>query len=336
VWATEKGDLSMSNETPKIECGVPESMDKLGLKVYLRCLTNMGKPCFHWDETFKIILVVNGPVTLYTDAASMTLVEGDLYIINANEAHCMQKNRETNDVLVMQIPLALCESYFPKFAFMNFTARLMRPGADDKCYETLVQYLIRSLRSLAYKEFGYELELVGVANLIVHYLVRHVPYAMVSRSKNMTRRRNLKRVGRIINFIRENYTYKISLANLAEKEGLDLYYLSHFIKKHLGLTFQQYVNKLRLEKAVDLLQNTEWKKIDVCMESGFSDYRYFCKAFEQEYQCTPSQFREKYKGRAAHEKNGMQTSNDQYTTLNAKQSYEIILEYMRKNHAGWE
>lgn len=132
-------------------------------------------------------------------------------------------------------------------------------------------------------------------NMMIYYLLQYVQYEDIVEDRLLTEEKNLERLNRIINYIQENYMHKIFLKDLAANENLDMYYLSHFIKKQLGISFQQYLNKIRLEKAVHLLMQTDRKQIDICIESGFSDYRYLCKMFIKEYGCTPSQYKLQYK-----------------------------------------
>ena len=101
------------------------------------------------------------------------------------------------------------------------------------------------------------------------------------------------RLTSIVDYIQKNYTHKLSLTELAKAEKMDMTYLSHFIKKQLGISFREYVNRLRLERAVDLVVNTRMRMIDVCVDCGYSDYRYLNKAFLAEFGMTPAQLREK-------------------------------------------
>ena len=65
----------------------------------------------------------------------------------------------------------------------------------------------------------------------------------------------------------------------------------HLIKNRLGISFREYVNRLRLERAAYLVVNTQMRMIDVCVECGYSDYRYLNRAFLKEYGMTPAQVR---------------------------------------------
>ena len=101
--------------------------------------------------------------------------------------------------------------------------------------------------------------------------------------------RTRARLSSVIDYIQENYKHNISLSQLAEMQNLDTTYLSHLIKDQLGIGFREYVNRLRLERAVYLLTHTKLRVTDICEECGYSDYRYLNKAIYNEFQLTPSQ-----------------------------------------------
>jgi len=70
-----------------------------------------------------------------------------------------------------------------------------------------------------------------------------------------------------------------------------LSYLSRFIKAVLNQTFQEYVNSVRFHCACKLIAAGQKRMLDVCMESGFSDYRYFSREFQKNYGMTPEQYK---------------------------------------------
>ena len=88
-------------------------------------------------------------------------------------------------------------------------------------------------------------------------------------------------------------------ANVAKQvaDRLDLYYLSHFFKKCFGMTFQNYLLKIRCENARQLLLLSELSLLDISISSGFSDPKYFNKGFLQQYGCTPKEYRTNFKNK---------------------------------------
>ena len=103
--------------------------------------------------------------------------------------------------------------------------------------------------------------------------------------------RSVARLNRVMDYVNNHFMNRIKLKDLADQEGLSMCYLSHFVKKNLGISFQQYINKVRVKNAESLIANTEKRNIDICFESGFSDYRYLSKVFMEEYGCTPSKYK---------------------------------------------
>lgn len=74
---------------------------------------------------------------------------------------------------------------------------------------------------------------------------------------------------KIIHYIDEHYSEKLLLSDIALKEDLSLTYLSHFFKDYLGIPFQEYLAKIRCEKARQLLLLTDFPLLDICMSCGF-------------------------------------------------------------------
>ena len=70
-----------------------------------------------------------------------------------------------------------------------------------------------------------------------------------------------------------------------------MHYLSHFVKDALNQSFQEYVCSVRVNCACKLMADSEKKLLDICEESGFSDYRYFSQAFKRQFGLTPEQYR---------------------------------------------
>jgi AraC-like DNA-binding protein len=107
-------------------------------------------------------------------------------------------------------------------------------------------------------------------------------------ASNMDKRN--ARLKRLIQFVDENYRNKIRLSDFVEAEGCSMSYLSHFIKDTMNQTFQEYVTSVRVGCACKLIAAGGRRMLDVCMESGFSDYRYFSKAFQKQYGMTPEAY----------------------------------------------
>lgn len=68
-------------------------------------------------------------------------------------------------------------------------------------------------------------------------------------------------------------------------------YFSTVFKNATGLSFKEYLNKVRIEESKILLQNTDFSIIDIAVAVGFEDQSYFSKVFKKYTGTTPKQFR---------------------------------------------
>lgn len=93
-----------------------------------------------------------------------------------------------------------------------------------------------------------------------------------------------------IEFIKQHYTEDISLKTVAKHVYLSESYLSRKIKKVLGIGFSEYVTKLKIEKAIEYLNKSNLKIIEIASKLGYSDYRYFSHTFKKYTGYTPSEY----------------------------------------------
>ncbi len=94
-------------------------------------------------------------------------------------------------------------------------------------------------------------------------------------------------------YIKLHYTENISLTQLAEKLDVTGTYLSMLFKKTTGETLMDYVIRLRLEKAQQLLKLTNKHVGEIAFEVGYESEQYFSRIFKQKTNITPTQYRNK-------------------------------------------
>lgn len=98
-------------------------------------------------------------------------------------------------------------------------------------------------------------------------------------------------IKKIIEYISDHYNEQLSLKELADKFHFNYYYLSSYFSSHNSEGFSEYLNKVRVEKASELLRNEAIPVSEICYSVGYSDHSYFCKVFKKFKKITPSKFR---------------------------------------------
>lgn len=92
-------------------------------------------------------------------------------------------------------------------------------------------------------------------------------------------------------YIHNHYAEDLSLEILSEKVFLSPRYLSTLFTEHNGYGINKYIKKVRMEKAQELLLNTELPVKEIAQQVGYSSASYFCRSFVKDYDISPDKFR---------------------------------------------
>lgn len=95
-------------------------------------------------------------------------------------------------------------------------------------------------------------------------------------------------------YIHENYMSPITLEEVSEVAGFNPSYFSTLFKKETGSNFMEYLSKLRMDKARDLLKETGLSVSAICEEVGYLDLKYFTKSFKKATGLKPNEYRKLY------------------------------------------
>ncbi len=107
--------------------------------------------------------------------------------------------------------------------------------------------------------------------------------------------KNKKVVDETIDFIRANISRDISRDEVAEHVFLNPDYLSRMFKKETGYSISEYILKMRMSMACELLVKTNLSVSKVAVSCGYTHMAHFSKMFKKETQLTPVEYRSKYR-----------------------------------------
>ncbi len=86
-------------------------------------------------------------------------------------------------------------------------------------------------------------------------------------------------ITRTLKMIANQYQCHISLESISEQLQITPEYLSYLFKRDTGINFVTYLRQYRIEKAKQLLQDSDMKIYEIASAVGFSDAKYFCRVF---------------------------------------------------------
>jgi AraC family transcriptional regulator len=91
--------------------------------------------------------------------------------------------------------------------------------------------------------------------------------------------------------IHERFVESLSLSSVAELVGVHAAYLAKMFRKHYGCTVGEYVRRLRVDHAAQLLARSEKTLSTIAVAAGFYDQSHFAHLFKLRFGVTPGVFR---------------------------------------------
>lgn len=108
--------------------------------------------------------------------------------------------------------------------------------------------------------------------------------------KNYKKSKNIDVVEKVKKYIETNYMNEISLDTLAQYVSLSSFYLSRIFSKTENIHIREYIIKIRMEKAKNMLQEKNIPIKKIAMDVGYTDVNYFSKAFKKYEKMSPKQY----------------------------------------------
>jgi AraC-like DNA-binding protein len=107
----------------------------------------------------------------------------------------------------------------------------------------------------------------------------------------------LARISSAVNFIVQNISSQFSMKDLAQQLGMSERMFTRFFRSATGNSFTDFVNRLRVNKACQLLMETELYVTNICYDAGFNNVANFNRRFLELKGMTPKEFRQQASGR---------------------------------------
>lgn len=248
-------------------------------------------PHIHLD--YEIGLVLYGSLNVVIEYEEYTLNEGDIMCFNPCQIHEF-KSIEQSTILLIQVNPSYFYNLYPIMQSIEFTNLKSPANTNDKKYIEIRSMMIQFAELFMEKKDRYELKCAGILNLLFSELLEFIPYKEVSAHGRLSARSKADRIRRIADYIENNYEEKIRLSDISRLENVTETYMSHFFTDNYHMTFQEYLTKLRCEKARSLLLTTDLSLFDISYSCGFSDPKYLNKGFLKQYGCTPKEYRTRF------------------------------------------
>ena len=240
----------------------------------------------HIHQALELGLVLDGEATVHIGGTSFPIKKGNLFFFNANEPHeIIAATQSGVRIAYLQVSSAFCREYLNCFRNLEILQNDLSSYLSAEQSRQLTLLLLDTLEEYVTAEEGDFHALRCICNICQLYskLLEYVPYRKITESAYLSRNKKMARLSRITEYINNNYSEKISLELLAQRENVTATYLSHFIRDNLHMTFQEYISSVRFERALMLLRNTTMCLTDISVVCGFSDVKYLTRMLEKQF-----------------------------------------------------
>lgn len=147
------------------------------------------------------------------------------------------------------------------------------------------------------KVFGINYKFIGEISKVnnveeLSYLILKMLDKFGENVFNLIDSKNPQIIKKALNYINQNYTDNLTLESVANFIHLNPSYFSTIFKREVGMSFSDYLNKIRIEASKRLLGTTGISILEVALSAGFEDQSYYSKVFKKIVGITPKKFRD--------------------------------------------
>ena len=252
---------------------------------------------FHEDYELCLTLNVRGKRILGNLVEDFT--EKDLVITTPNVLHCYKRDdaflNVRCEVVVIQFPKELPSwGIFDTDQLRNIRNLLCQPAPGLKFSEETAEAVrVRLLRLPRTEGF----EAVQLFFGILHELAcaDRTQVELIGVQSSDSTLPHSRRINKIVQFVEKNYHHKISLEDVGELVGMSASSVSRFFKQRTRHNFWDYLNGFRIDRAAQMMIETEHTISEISYACGFNNISNFNRVFRERIGTTPSDYRNKFK-----------------------------------------
>ena len=253
----------------------------------------------HKHDFFEFVYVVSGSAEHIFENKTVTVSQGDYFLINLGSAHEYRRLKNVQDFSVINIlflPRFIDESLRSAGSFREIVDNYMVRYGYNPLGELPTQKIfhddngtVERLAESAFVEYrekkdGYTDILRNLLlSLIIHLVRGEASHALPGTDAT---------VRQIKEYVSAHYMHPLRLSELCDRMSFSLSYISSLFREKTGMTFRQYLLRVRMEKACFFLRSSDMTVGRIAAAVGYADPAFFHKVFRREIGCTPEQYRE--------------------------------------------
>lgn len=252
----------------------------------------------HWHELLEIAYVIKGGLIISVEGQSYKVTQGDLVIINSGMVHGFSRSEPDTLIVIVQFGLELFDQSLVDlrdrmFQRLVFERKTIVTTEDDGEIHRQLEALVLDMRREYFDKLeGYRLAIKARLYELALILLRRVPTRQFSKAELNKRLHRNEILERIFKYVYRHFTEPITLSDAANSAALSKFYFTRFFKEQTGQNFHNYLTRVRLSHAEELLAGSDLSITDIAYQSGFTSLKTFNRLFKTYIGVCPTQYRE--------------------------------------------
>lgn len=256
----------------------------------------VGTYHYNWHRETEILILLKGRIEMSCNDEVFTLEPLDAVIISPQVGHSTLALEEDVIAFTIHVGNEFYQQYDPDFGSYQFVVRSDESTRHNQFFTTLRHHAAMMMLLMAKGESP--VHRMWVEH---HYLAlvgdvfrEFEPVKFVHEN---ARPGDIKPAtfDKIIAHIDEHYRQKLELEDIAKIGGYNVAYTSQFFKRQMGISFVDYVLRLRLRDATVQLTSSDEAIARIASSCGFADIKAFNVAFKKHFHTTPTEYRKQAK-----------------------------------------
>lgn len=211
------------------------------------------------------------------------IISEEQKLIQALELHDIQPARDLLNAILGHILFQSGKNLeFIKSRILELVVLLSRAAIRDGADPAVIGKLKESAYEQIDEQENFE-EMVTWLNGILDRFKNHIFVDPKSRHASV--------IHSTVKYILNNFSEKITLEDAAKKAFLSPTYFSRLFKEETGVSFTNYLNRVRIEQSKQYLSDTSLSIAEISAAVGFEDQSYFTKVFKRFESVSPNKYR---------------------------------------------
>lgn len=256
-------------------------------------------PRYH-KNSMEIIEVTEGKLTIQIGTEYIEAKKGDFLYVPSGLMYAASANDGVASLRSMLFDRSIIESnmvnYETELLYMFYIQsenkiRVFEP--THPTYSILSRCMSEAYDEYLLKDVCYKLPIRANIYLMMSALLRY--YCGSKNELDKLVYHNVLRLKPVISYIAENYSEKLRIETLADKIMVSADYFTKMFKDSIGKTPVDYINGIRINKAMQLLVDSNASMAEISEKIGFCNANYFHKIFKQYMDVSPLSYRKNAK-----------------------------------------